>query len=175
MTPDPDPARPHSMGPACGSLAPSATTSLPGLIPWVPGLRRQTPAAATVLAPGTDPGTDPVTQGTGSRTSHTSLCSPGAAPARSPAGGPWAASLAQLTEGTTTEVTAEAAAAVPAEEARSEAVRGRGGNSHHHPSRIYFQYSVYGLIHSRFFNLVLKVCFFFHLMCNRLSSCKYFW
>ncbi len=95
---------------------------------------RRTPAAAMVLAPATDLGTDPATWGTGSRTNLTSHHSLGAAPARFPVGGPWAASLVQPTEGATTEVTAEAAAAVPAEEARLEVVRGRGGKSHHHPS-----------------------------------------
>ncbi len=70
---------------------------------------------------------------------HTALplCGPGVAPSRSPAGGPWAASQAQLTEVATTVATAEAVAAVPVEEARSEAARGRGGNPHHHQSRIH--------------------------------------
>jgi hypothetical protein len=109
---------------------PSGTTTLPGPTPWVPGTVRRTPAAATVLALATDPGTDPATWGTGSPINHIFHSSLGAAPARSPVGAPRVGSLAQPTEGATTEVTAEAAAAVPAEEAYLEVVRGRGGKSH---------------------------------------------
>jgi translation initiation factor IF-2 len=73
-TPGPDPALPLSTGPARGSPVLAGPTNPPGLIPWAPDLRRQTPAAATALAPDTDPGTDPHTPGTGTRTSHTTPC-----------------------------------------------------------------------------------------------------
>jgi hypothetical protein len=83
----------------------------------------------------TDPGTDPATGGTGSPTHSIFHSSQGAARAWSLAGVPRAGSLATPTEGATTEVTAEAAAAVPAEEACPEGVRGRGGKHHPLPIR----------------------------------------
>ncbi len=126
---------PRFSGPARGSPAQSGPTSPPGPIPWAPVSRRLTPAAATAPALDTDPGTDPHTLGTGTRTSHTSPCGPEEAPSRFLAWRQGAASPAQLTGAAATEVTAVAVAAIPAEEARTEAVRGRGGNTEHHQSR----------------------------------------
>jgi hypothetical protein len=150
-TPAPDPAPPLSTGPARGSPVPFGQTSPLGPIPWAPDLRRLTPAAATALALDTDPdpGTDPHTPVTGTRTSRTSPCGQEEAPSRFPAWRQGAASPAQLTGAATTEVTAEAVAAGPAEGARTEAARGRGGNTEHHQSRTLSKLQSQSL-HSRF-------------------------
>jgi hypothetical protein len=103
----------------------------------------RTPAAATVPVPDTDPGKDPVPGGTGTTTLRTSRPSQGDAPGQSLAEVPRADSLATPTEGATTGVTAEAAAADPEEEVCPEGDLGLGGK--HHPPRSRIKISVRGL------------------------------